>query len=101
MPSDPMKDNGNGQASRREVQLCVMLSRPDGAVDDATVGVGAVPAVPGAEQADDHDLHDWDDEATGGEAAGQDREDHGDRDPEQRSGLVAATRFAPRQSGAG
>ncbi|SDO55736.1 endolytic transglycosylase MltG [Geodermatophilus sp. DSM 45219] len=43
-----------------------LSSRPDGAADDATVGLGAVPAVPGAERADDHDLHGWDDDATGG-----------------------------------
>jgi UPF0755 protein len=45
--------------------------RPDGAADDATVGVGAVPAVPGADHADTwahhDDVHHGDDaDSTGG-----------------------------------
>jgi peptidoglycan lytic transglycosylase G len=48
-----------------------LSSRPDGGADDATVGLGAVPAVPGADHDDTAvhlaDPHEWDDaDSTGG-----------------------------------
>jgi UPF0755 protein len=103
-PSEPLPDlppRPAGAWSR-------LSSRPDGAADDATVGVGTVPSVPGAEQADDPDPHGWDDDAIGGleviGASGSDdvrrrRRDRRDRRAERSGGSGGGSDDPPRGYG--